>query len=346
MSSPTPSAPNPVPAHAAAAVPETVTVISHSTLFYWWPVWAVGFLMAILTFIDNHRMVIIPEEKDNEFIVYYDKDPNTDEGKKKANVIAVAPKNSRVVAVTDDEGKLVAHLYPNKPRVVAVSEKTELRRPDGGTEPVEKGQDVVIPGAPTAKISSGGTKDSTKLLEVSRSPRYGVIWATFLLLVIFITNVPMRGLWSVVIIVTIVLMSIIFALAGWWDTIFYYLGLLDIRINAGGYILISSILFGLWLITLLFFDRQMYIQFTPGQFKVCTEIGGGERVFDATGMKLEKQRSDLFRHWILGLGSGDLIVRTSGAANEHFDLPNVLFIGKTVERVEEMMKRKAVVGAH
>src|SRR5262249_8350786 len=26
-----------------------VKVISHSTLFYWWPVWAVGFLMALLT---------------------------------------------------------------------------------------------------------------------------------------------------------------------------------------------------------------------------------------------------------------------------------------------------------
>lgn len=37
-----------------------IKVVSHSNLFYWWPVWAVGFLMAILTAIDNSRMVTVP----------------------------------------------------------------------------------------------------------------------------------------------------------------------------------------------------------------------------------------------------------------------------------------------
>ena len=27
-------------------VPRQVVVVSHSTLFYWWPVWAVGYVMA------------------------------------------------------------------------------------------------------------------------------------------------------------------------------------------------------------------------------------------------------------------------------------------------------------
>jgi hypothetical protein len=83
--------------------------------------------------------------------------------------------------------------------------------------------------------------------------------------------------------------------------------------------------------------------FTPGQLKVRTEIGGGEKVYDAFGMTLEKQRSDLFRHWVLGLGSGDLIVKTAGAQAHHFDLPNVLFIGKKVQEIEEMLKKRAVV---
>ena len=65
----------------------------------------------------------------------------------------------------------------------------------------------------------------------------------------------------------------------------------------------------MWLFTVLLFDRQIYMVFTPGQLKVRTEIGGGEKVYDAVGMTLEKQRSDLFRHWLLGMGSGDLIVR-------------------------------------
>jgi len=73
------------------------------------------------------------------------------------------------------------------------------------------------------------------------------------------------------------------------------------------------------------------------------EIGDAETAYDTTGMTVQKQRSDLFRHWILGLGSGDLIVKTSGANSQEFHLPNVLFIGKKVQQIEDMLREKAVV---
>jgi hypothetical protein len=38
-------------------------------------------------------------------------------------------------------------------------------------------------------------------------------------------------------------------------------------------------------------------------------------------------------------------VRTSGAQAHQFDLPNVLFISKKVQQIENMIKRKAVVEA-
>ena len=69
----------------------------------------------------------------------------------------------------------------------------------------------------------------------------------------------------------------------------------------------------------------------------------GEKVFDTMGMKLEKQQSDLFRHYILGLGTGDLIVKTSGATNEHFDLYNVLWINWKVQKIEEMLGKRKVM---
>src|SRR5438105_201733 len=53
------SAPPPSPTHAAEEV--EIKIISHSNLFYWWPVWAVGLIMAVLTFFDGHRMAIVPE---------------------------------------------------------------------------------------------------------------------------------------------------------------------------------------------------------------------------------------------------------------------------------------------
>lgn len=120
--------------------------------------------------------------------------------------------------------------------------------------------------------------------------------------------------------------------------------LLDVRINVAGYFLISSVLFGLWLCTMLLFDRQIYMTFTPGQLRVRTEIGGGEKVYDAVGMTMEKQRSDLLRHWLLGLGSGDLIVRTSGAQAHQFEMPNVLFISRKVKAIEDLLREKSVVG--
>ena len=102
-------------------------------------------------------------------------------------------------------------------------------------------------------------------------------------------------------------------------------------------------LFTVWILIFVLFDRQIYMIFTPGQLKVRLEIGGGEKAFDTQGMTIEKQRSDLFRHWILGLGSGDLIVKTAGAQGHQFDMPNVLFLGRKVREIEEMLRSRQVV---
>src|SRR5437763_14463705 len=52
------------PAPRPAAVPpphrNEIRIVSHSNLFYWWPVWAVGFLMALITLMTPTRAVIVP----------------------------------------------------------------------------------------------------------------------------------------------------------------------------------------------------------------------------------------------------------------------------------------------
>src|SRR5262249_5006666 len=149
----------------------------------------------------------------------------------------------------------------------------------------------------------------------------------------------------VMVIILIILLSVIFALVGIWDQILAGIGLLDVRINLAGYMVISTVLLAIWLIAFLFFDQQVYMIFTPGQFRVRLEIGEGETAYDTTGMTVQKQRSDLFRHWILGLGSGDLIVRTAGAQAHTFDLPNVLFLGRKVKEIEEMLRTRQVAAA-
>jgi hypothetical protein len=287
MSTPTPqSGPTPAPAAPAPAPARQreIVVISHSGLFYWWPVWAVGFVMFLITWLTGEVMLTAPPPVTAVHKGYTDK-----EGKQ--HDIYVLP---------------LGHALPDDPD-----------HPDSPRQP--------------------------KGLWVSSNKNVGVFFCAVLLLVIVITNIPLRGLWSVITVVVLVSLVIIFGLLGWWEKILHHLSFLDIRINMAGYLVISAILFALWLIVTFLFDQQIYMIFTSGQMRVRIEIGDAETAFDTTGMTIQKQRSDLFRHWILGLGSGDLIVRTGGSNPQEFHMNNVLFVGRKVQEIEEMLRERQVV---
>jgi hypothetical protein len=98
----------------------------------------------------------------------------------------------------------------------------------------------------------------------------------------------------------------------------------------------------LWLVVVLFFDHQVYMVFAPGQLRVCREFGG-EVVYDTRGMVVLKRRSDLFRHRLLGFGSGDLLVNTAGANATQFEMHNVLFVGSKLQVIQEMLQTREVV---
>jgi hypothetical protein len=259
-----------------------IKIISHSPLFYWWPVWAVGFFMAFLTFVDGGRMAIVPAGTVAEQGRHV-------EGHDGPRDVLVLPPNGHLPLdpVTNT---------PNQPR-----------------------------------------------LHIAASKNIGVLFAVVLLVIIFTTNVPLRGLWSVVGVLGLVSLSVIFAWAGWWDNILQFLDVLHIHMNAFGYLSISLVLFALWCVTILLFDRQLYMVFSPGQLRVRLEIGGGETAYDTVGMTVQKRRDDLFRHWILGIGSGDLIVKTGGVNAQQFDMPNVLFVGRKVQLIQQMLQEREVV---
>ncbi len=179
-------------------------------------------------------------------------------------------------------------------------------------------------------------------IYVSRYRTLGTMYLFVLLIVIFITNIALRGQWSLVIVITLTMIAIIFWLAGYWEIIFERLGNLSIYINLGGYMMISLVVFLLWVVNFFFFDRQIYVVFTPGQVRLCLEIGSGETIYDSYGMTVQKQRSDIFRHTILGFGSGDITLRFSRI--EHpIELHNVLNVAKTLKRIEQMTKEQIVV---
>jgi FlaA1/EpsC-like NDP-sugar epimerase len=180
-------------------------------------------------------------------------------------------------------------------------------------------------------------------MRLAPSNSLGIIWALTLCLVIAITHVKLRGIWSLMVLVVLVFTSILFALVGLWDPILRSFQVIDIHITAFSYLSISFFLFVIWLLAFLLFDRLVYMVFTRGQLRVRMAVGDGESVFDTRGMLVEKHQDDLFRHWLLGFGSGDLTVRTSGTNPRLFEMPNVLGVGRKLALIHTMLQDREVV---
>ncbi|QDU22728.1 hypothetical protein [Urbifossiella limnaea] len=263
------------------AVPdEQIRVFGHTNLVYWWPVWLLGFVFAFLTWMDGHRMAVVPA------------------------------------------GTLV--------------EK-------GQTIPGEAGpRDVLVApqGTSLPTQPKAGEGDNQPGMLVARNNNYGVIFVMTILLVVVFTNLTVRGLASIVVIAGLIIATLVLAQFHMWDSIFQWVGGLDIRMNAGGYLAIAVPLLVVWLFATFVYDRYVYLIFTRGQIRLRQDIGDGEVAVDTHSVVLEKRRNDLFRHWVLGLGSGDLHVKTGGPANLEFDLNNVLFIGSRLGRIQELIRER------
>lgn len=292
-SAPTPPPPAgatpPVPAGTPGATPgkREITLVSHSMLFYWWPIWVLGFTMAIITWTEDHRLAIVP----SAITVQSQARPDT----------------------------------------------TEF------TVAVKKGQETK---SLTNAVDESKTPQNTRVFptRVSTKAWMGPLFCVVLLLTVVITNVPLRGLWSFMVLLLLLIIALLITLIpDGWDKVLGKLGDLHIYINMAGYLFIATVVFVLWAVSVFIFDQRTYMVITPGQIKVCEHIGAAIRTFDTVGMSFEKQRDDLFRHWLLGFFSGDLIVRTSGAERETIRLPNVLWIGWRLEEVQKLLAEKATV---
>ena len=181
-------------------------------------------------------------------------------------------------------------------------------------------------------------------LRMAANNNLGMIFVTVLCLVIIITNIHLRGLWSVIAILGIVAIAVLLAFLGWWDPILRTVGIIDVHINALGYFSIGLFLFAIWSLTVLVYDRQLYLIFSRGQLRVRTAIGAGEKTYDTFGMMVEKHTDDVFRHWLLGFGSGDLTVKTAGTNAQIFKVPNILRVGRKLELIQQMLQERTAVG--
>src|SRR5262249_32258169 len=126
---------------------------------------------------------------------------------------------------------------------------------------------------------SGG---EAELVLPSRIP--GVIFTAVLILVIIFTNITLRGMASIILILSIVLISVLVAYFNLWDDILSWLPNLSVHMNLGFYLFISSVLFVLWLLSTFVYDRLEYWLIKPGQITKEYVIGGAEKSYDTRGM--------------------------------------------------------------
>ncbi len=167
----------------------------------------------------------------------------------------------------------------------------------------------------------------------------GLSFIVILTLIMMFTNVRLRGIYSVVLLLAIGLVTVVFGWLGWWDRIFAFIPELTVYMNLGFYLTFSTILFAVWALRFLLFDRLVFWRIRPGQLTEEHMIGGGEQSYDTRGMLFEQRSNDFFRH-VVGLGAADLLLITTGAKKEEIDIPNVLFAGRKIKAMQRLIAIK------
>ena len=184
------------------------------------------------------------------------------------------------------------------------------------------------------------TGDPGFISYVHPSNNPALLFISLLILLIVFTNAKLRGIYSVLTLVTLAFFAVLLAWLGWWDAIFTFIPHLAARANMGFYLVFSTALLIVWLAAFFVFDRLVYWRVSPGQLVEQRLIGGSSLSHDTNGLRFEKREQDFFRHVVLGLGAGDLQLTGKGLRDEMIAIPNVLFVNRKVNAIERLIAVK------
>jgi hypothetical protein len=209
---------------------------------------------------------------------------------------------------------------------------------DGGSHEI-----LIAPERKSFGLAQEEGQAATPGMTVSSNNSLGVIFVATLLLVALASTILLRGLVSMVAIVMLVALVITLALFNLWNDVLLFLGGLDVRMNAAGYLAVGVPLFLAWLLVVCVYDRAHYVVFSAGQIRYVLEVGDSEVALQSEGAMVEKKRNDVFRHWLLGFGTGDLLIRVGGSNGPTIELENVLNIGRKLTLINRLLKEKEIL---
>src|SRR5262245_37071100 len=179
----------------------------------------------------------------------------------------------------------------------------------------------------------------TQVLFSSRTS-LGVIFCLMLLVTILITNTKMRGLVSLVVVVCVGFLALLFAYLDWWPTILTWFGNQAVYMDMTFYLFFSTGLLLIWLLVVGIFDHLSFWRIRTGQVTHEYVLGAVESSYDTDNMVFTKQQADVFRNWILGLGSGDLQMQTMGGRGIVAKVSNVLFLNTRMAQIQRLIAAK------
>jgi hypothetical protein len=190
-----------------------------------------------------------------------------------------------------------------------------------------------------AALNAGQEKFLATAPGAQPSSALGLTYLAILLLLIVFTNVRLRGINSIVALLSVAFIAVLLAWFGWWDDIARLIPYLSVHMNTGFYLVFSTGLLTIWLLMFFVFDRMNHWRIRPGQMTEERLIGGAAESFDTNGLRFQKLSSDLFRS-LLGLGAGDLKATMAGERGAVIELPNVIFVDRKVRAIEKLIAVK------
>jgi len=187
------------------------------------------------------------------------------------------------------------------------------------------------------------TESGEKVILFHPSPWLGLSFIVLILFVVVFTNVRARGVYSIVLL-------LLTGAAIWGvqkipgiEMAYGWVNLLRVHLNLAFYLTFSVLLMTIWLFVIFLVDRFTWWRFSPGQVIEEHRVGQATgHAFNTEGMIIQRLPDDLFRHRVLGFGTGDFVVKP--ASGDTFEIHNVWRANKKQRLLEDMIATRAVKG--
>ncbi len=200
-----------------------------------------------------------------------------------------------------------------------------------------------VQGTGIEQLATKSADGDQKVILFHPSPWLGLSFIGLVLFVIVFTNVRARGVYSFVLL--LLAGAIVWAtrkIPG-IDTAFGWVSLLRVHLNLAFYLTFSLLLMLIWLFVTVFVDHFSWWRFSPGQVIEEHWIGQATgHAYNTEGMIIRRLPDDLFRHRVLGFGTGDFVVKP--AAGDPFEIHNVWRANIKQRRLERMIAIRSIAG--